>query len=107
MENKTKTQKIKVCKRPDSGELTSGFNCQVFLDDVPLKFVKSLRFEVEAGSMAKVTMVMYGDFDLEIDTELEKSEPTSTDYVSNGKPVNLYTLSSPFPAFVAEELDKE
>ena len=100
---KSKPHKIKVRNYFDSkGELSRGANTQVLLDEVQLDFVTSFKYEVSAKNMAKVTLEMYGDFELDIEADLKKSKPKPTDFYVNGKPVTLYTLSSYFPKGIAK-----
>jgi hypothetical protein len=93
--SQTKPHKITVRNREGQEDLTTkGTNVQVLLDGEPLKFCKYFKFEVVAGGMARVTLEMYAAVELDIVSELEKSEP---------KPVEgqdkwaIYELSSPFP----------
>ena len=103
----TKPHKIQVRNSEGSeGTTTRGMNTQVLLDGVPLKFCKSFKFEVEAGGVAKVVMEMYAEVEMDIASELEKTELKSTDLVvQDDKMIALYALSSPYPLVIAEVKD--
>lgn len=101
---KTKPHKIQIRNREGTeGITTKGMNTQVLLDGVPLKSCRSFKFEVEAGEMAKVTIEMYAEVEMEIQADLVQSEPENTDLTINGNPVAIYTLSSPFPLTHAQQ----
>jgi hypothetical protein len=100
----TKPHKIQIRNKEGSEEMTTkGMNCQVLLDGEPVKFCKSFKFEVEAGGMGLVTMQMYAEVEMDVVSELEKSESEPVGTIeSEGKQMNLYTLSSPFPLVAVE-----
>lgn len=91
----TKPHKIQIRNREDQEDLiTKGMNTQILLDGEPLKFCKSFKFEVEAGGMAKVTLEMYTTVEMDIASELEKSEYK---LLEGQDKWTIYELSSPFP----------
>jgi len=57
--------KIEV-KTRDPSKPSTGDNTEVYIDGNLIKHAKSLKFEVEAGGMAKVTIEMYGNFTAEV-----------------------------------------
>lgn len=100
-----KIHKIKVINKQESqGRVTSGPNTQIFIDGEPLKLAKSFKFEVEAGSVAKCTIELYAEVEMDFTVELDQSEPESTGLLTpEGKPVNRYVLSTPYA--VAIDID--
>lgn len=54
-------------KRP--GKTSTGANTEILLDDKPLKGVRKIEYECEAGGVARVTLHMLADVTLEADTE--------------------------------------
>lgn len=101
--SQSKVQKITIRNRPGTeGKCTSGMNTQVLLDGVPIRGACFVKFEVHAAKTAKVTIEMYAEVELEADVELERHEKESTKLLNaKGKPLNLYTLSSPYPQVTA------
>jgi hypothetical protein len=97
--SQSKVQKITIRNRPGAeGKTTCGSNTQVLLDGVPIRGASFVKFEVHAAKMAKVTIEMFAEVELEIEAELEKHEKESTKLVNaKGKPIGIYTLSSYFP----------
>lgn len=101
---KSNLHKITVRNRPGSEDrTTTGANTQVLLDGVPLKGASFFKFEVKAAKVAKVTIEMYAIVDLDINAELEKKDEKPSGLTSQGKPINVYTLSSMFPDMIAKK----
>lgn len=66
--SQTKIPKLKVInKKP--GSITTGASTAVFLDGKLLDSLHFLKIEIKAKKVAKVTMEMYADVDIEMDTE--------------------------------------
>ena len=61
---KTKTHKIEVRQKPDSGTVMTGANTELLLDGKPIKMVQGFKFEVQAGGVAKVTLEMIAEVGL-------------------------------------------
>jgi hypothetical protein len=87
--------KIRVCNRPGSEDrLTVGANTQILLNDNPVEGVSFFKFEVKATKMAKVTMEMYAEVDIDINAELELVSSEPTEYSIGDKKLDLHTLSN-------------
>lgn len=97
--SQSKCNKITIRNRPGTeGHVSKGGNMQVLLDGKPIGGAYFVKFEVHAKKVAKVTIEMYAEVELEADFELENTEKESKDLVDlRGRPVNLYGLQSLFP----------
>ena len=103
-QDKNRTHHIQVRNRPGfEGRPTMGTNTEVLLDGIPLKGCSFFKFEVKAGKTARITMELYAEVEIDVNSVLVESEAIATDLKLNGKTVNIYTLSSPFPTIVAEK----
>lgn len=62
-------------KKP--GTLSVGANTEVLIDGKPLGNISFLKIEIKAKKVAKVTMEMYADVDLELDSipHIKEGEP--------------------------------
>lgn len=61
-------------KEGAKGTVSTGLNTKVSLDGIPLKGIHSVKYEVSAGSVGKLTLVMYAELDIdhsEKDLEVE------------------------------------
>jgi hypothetical protein len=71
--SQTKIPKLKI-RNKEPGRISKGANTIVTLDDVALLTVSFLKIEIKAAKLAKVTMEMYVDLDIELDTEPDIKE---------------------------------
>jgi hypothetical protein len=90
--------KIEVRNREGGeGKLTTGALTQVLLDGQPLRGVTFFKFEVKPSKIAKVQIEMVAEVGVDINTELNLSEPKPTEFIVDDQPMELYTLSSYYP----------
>ena len=54
-------------KRGSEGNISTGANTEVSMDGVALRGVKSIKYEVDAKSIGKVTIEMYAQLDIDHD----------------------------------------
>lgn len=103
-ENKqrAKAHKIEVRRRPGSeGTIQTGATTQIYLDGKLLGGATFFKFEVHARKVAKVTIELLGEVEIDADVELGEPQVKPTDMTIKGKPVSLYTLSSYGPKDIA------
>jgi len=105
--SKATLQKITVRQRRGmEGRIMTGASTQIFLDGVPLKGAVSLKFEVHAAKVAKVTIEMFADVEIEGKVMLKESRKRKTKLTTTGgKAVARYNLSSYSPVAVDKEED--
>jgi len=98
--SQSKCHKIQVKNRPGAeGQLTMGANTRILLDGKPLKCAQFFKFEVHCKKMAKVTIELLAEVEIEANVELNATDE-ETDLTNNGKPVPRYVLSSYSPVTV-------
>ena len=54
------------------GQPTVGANCEVLIDGQPLQGVRSFKVEVDAKGVAMATIVMYGNFAVDVIGDFEQ-----------------------------------
>jgi hypothetical protein len=95
IESRSKVHKIEVRRRPGSeGTLQTGATTQVFLDGKLLAGAYFFKFEVHSRKVAKVTIEMFAEVD--VDAEVHLGEPVLKN--KKGKKYAPYVLSSYGPA---------
>lgn len=96
-------QKVTIRNRPGAeGKLSVGSNMEVLLDGKRLGGAYFVKFEVHAKKIAKVTIEMFAEVEVEGNFALEKKTKESkklTDRV--GKPVGIHELSNYTPQRMA------
>lgn len=108
--SQTKFPKLTVKNRPNAeGKISVGANVDVRLDDKPLGNLSFLKIEIKAARIAKVTMEMYVEVDVDINTPpLQVIKEEETEYELNGKPLVMKTLGNYTPVGIAtKKLDKK
>ncbi len=74
MSHQSPFHKIQVKNRSEfENQTTTGASAQIFIDGKPLKGVSFFKFEVKPCKVAKITIEMYANVELEID--LDKYTP--------------------------------
>lgn len=92
--------KIAVRKKPGTeGKISAGANTEIYLDGKLLAGAYFMKFEVHARKIAKVTIEMYAE--VEIDAELELGAPSLI--TESGKKLAPYKLSSFSPIVSVKE----
>lgn len=81
-QKKLKLHKIEVRQKPEmsGNNIQTGASTQVFMDGQLLRGVSFFKFEVKAAGVAKVTMEMFADVDIEVETALPHKELKGTGY---------------------------
>lgn len=94
--SQSKIPKITVRNREGAeGKISTGANTEVLLDGKRLGSAYFVKFEVHAKKIAKVTIEMYAEIELEANLPLEsktKESPRLTNL--KGKPIGIHTLSN-------------
>lgn len=74
--SQTKMPKLTVRNRKP-GTISVGANTEVLVNDKPIPGISFLKIEIKAKKVAKVTMEMYADVDLELDSipHIKTTEP--------------------------------
>lgn len=94
--------KIEVRNRAGGeGKLTTGANTEILLDGKPLQGITFFKFEAKPSKIAKVCIEMVAEVGIDLNAKLNLSDPKPTEFVAEGKPLELYTLSS-HGALIAE-----
>lgn len=108
MSQSNKVNKITIRNRPGAeGKLTVGANTQILFNDQPIGGACFVKFEVHARKVAKVTIEMFAEVEIEANVEelqVVKEKDTGA-ITSKGKALVRRTLSSYAP--VAIDIKKE
>ena len=97
--SRAKAHKIEVRRRPGSeGTIQTGATTQIYLDGKLLGGAYFFKFEVHARKVAKVTIEMFAE--VEIDAEVALNEPAPKD--KKGKKLAPFVLSSYSPVQTEE-----
>lgn len=101
-QSKSKVSKITIRNRPGAeGAITVGANTEILLDGKRLGGASFVKFEVHARKVAKVTIEMYAEVEVEANVPLQIVKEVDTGNVSaKGKTVVRRTLSSYTPTAI-------
>jgi len=68
--SQSKVSKITIRNRPGTeGELTRGSNTQLLLDGKPINSAHFVKFEIKSTKLAKVTIELYAEVEVEANVE--------------------------------------
>lgn len=98
--------KIQVRNRAGSeGKITVGANTEILLDGQKLKGARFLKFEVSAKKVAKVTIEMFAEVEIEANSvELRTTKVKGTRYkTTEGKALAVNTLTNYTPTKIVKE----
>lgn len=104
---RAKAHKIQVKRKPGSeGTVQTGATTLLYLDGKLLGGAKSFKFEVDCRSVAKATIELYAD--VEIDADVPLSPPVVSDvlYMDNNRAITMSTISSYSPTNVPQKRKK-
>lgn len=101
-ETKPRYPKIQVRNRKGAeGKLSVGANMEVLLDGKPLGSANFFKFEVHSRKIAKVTIELYAEVEIDANLPLTLTKVEDTGRkASSGKLVERHTLSSYAPVAI-------
>lgn len=101
---------LKVRQRTSAqSKVATGANVEIFLDDKKLNNISFLKIDLKAAKVAKVTMEMYVqlDVDLPINEMIEQKIASVEGYTMDGKPLAIKTIGNYEPIGIAIKLPLE